>query len=43
MQENNQYELQMAGSTLAIIPVIILFLALQRQIVRGVALSGLKG
>ena len=43
VQESNQYELQMAGSTLAIIPVIILFLALQRHIVRGVALSGLKG
>ncbi|MBV7334099.1 hypothetical protein KFU94_38870 [Chloroflexi bacterium TSY] len=38
-----QYELQMTGSTLAIIPVIILFFALQRHIVQGVALSGLKG
>lgn len=43
VQESNQYALQMAGSTLTIIPVIILFLALQRHIVRGVALSGLKG
>ncbi|MCB0064356.1 MAG: carbohydrate ABC transporter permease [Caldilineaceae bacterium] len=43
IQQSNQYELQMAGSTIAIIPVIILFLFLQRHIVQGVALSGLKG
>ncbi|MCB0082985.1 MAG: carbohydrate ABC transporter permease [Caldilineaceae bacterium] len=43
VQESNQFELQMAGSTMAIIPVIILFLILQRHIVQGVALSGLKG
>ncbi len=43
IQESNQYELQMAGSTLAVIPVIILFVILQRHIVQGVALSGLKG
>lgn len=43
IQESNQYELQMAGSTLAVIPVVILFVILQRHIVQGVALSGLKG
>ncbi|MEZ4862168.1 MAG: carbohydrate ABC transporter permease [Caldilineaceae bacterium] len=43
IQQSNQYELQMAGSTIAIIPVILLFLVLQRHIVKGVALSGLKG
>jgi multiple sugar transport system permease protein len=43
IQQSNQYELQMAGSTIAIIPVILLFLVLQRHIVQGVALSGLKG
>jgi len=43
IQQSNQYELQMAGSTVAIIPVILLFLVLQRHIVQGVALSGLKG
>lgn len=43
VQVGNQVELQMAGSTLAVIPVIILFLLLQRHIIQGVALSGLKG
>ncbi|MBS1251117.1 MAG: L-arabinose transport system permease protein AraQ [Anaerolineales bacterium] len=32
-----------AGATLASLPVIILFLALQRYYVQGIALSGLKG
>jgi multiple sugar transport system permease protein len=39
----NFYELQMAGSTLAVIPVILIFVFLQKHIIRGVALSGLKG
>jgi multiple sugar transport system permease protein len=43
VQAGNQFEYQMAGSTLAVIPVILLFIALQRHIVQGVALSGLKG
>jgi len=42
-QVGNQFEYQMAGSTLSIIPVILLFILLQRHIVQGVALSGLKG
>jgi multiple sugar transport system permease protein len=33
----------MAGATVAVIPIIILFLFLQRYIVEGIALSGLKG
>lgn len=36
-------ELQMAGSTLAVIPVVIVFAFLQKYIIQGVALSGLKG
>jgi multiple sugar transport system permease protein len=43
MQAGALIELQMAGSTLAIAPVIVLFAFLQQHIVRGVALSGLKG
>lgn len=35
--------LQMAGAALAIIPVMIVFLLLQRYFVRGIALTGLKG
>jgi multiple sugar transport system permease protein len=42
-QVGNLFELQMAGSTLSVIPVIIVFIILQKHIVRGVALSGLKG
>jgi len=42
-QVGNQFEYQMAGSTLSIIPVLLLFILLQRHIVQGVALSGLKG
>ena len=34
--------LQMAGASLMVIPIIIVFVILQRQIVQGFALSGLK-
>ncbi len=43
VKTSNQYELQMAGATLAVIPVVCLFLVCQRYIVQGVTLSGLKG
>lgn len=33
----------MAGTTLAVIPTLVVFLVLQRRIVEGVTLSGLKG
>jgi multiple sugar transport system permease protein len=33
----------MAASVLATIPAIVLFLALQRYFVQGIALTGLKG
>ena len=36
-------ELQMAGGTLAVVPVLIVFIIFQKQIIQGVALSGLKG
>lgn len=35
--------LQMAGGTLAVVPVLIVFIIFQKQIIQGVALSGLKG
>lgn len=35
--------MQMAGATLAIVPVIAVFLLLQRYFVRGIALTGMKG
>lgn len=37
------YNLLMAGSTIATIPILILFIFLQRYFIRGVILSGLKG
>jgi multiple sugar transport system permease protein len=36
-------DLQMAGATIAVIPVIIVFVALQRYFIQGITLSGLKG
>jgi multiple sugar transport system permease protein len=33
----------MAGSTMAIIPIIVVFLMLQRYYVEGIALTGVKG
>ncbi|MEZ4506934.1 MAG: carbohydrate ABC transporter permease [Thermomicrobiales bacterium] len=35
--------MQMAGATLGIVPLLIVFLALQRYFVRGIALTGVKG
>lgn len=43
LQSSDQYELQMAGSTLAAIPVIVVFLFFQKHIIQGVAFSGMKG
>jgi multiple sugar transport system permease protein len=37
------YNLLMAGSTIATIPILLLFIFLQRYFIRGVVLSGLKG
>lgn len=37
------WNLVMAGSTLSVIPIVAVYLAAQRFIVQGVALSGLKG
>ena len=38
----NQYDLQMATAAIAILPVLVLFLLLQRQFIRGIALTGFK-
>ncbi len=37
------YALQMASTTLSILPVLMVFLLAQRQIIEGIARSGLKG
>jgi multiple sugar transport system permease protein len=39
----SDYGAQMAAATLAVLPLLLAFLAAQRQFVRGIALSGLKG
>lgn len=36
-------DLQMAGATVAVVPVIVVFVALQRYFIQGITLSGLKG
>lgn len=38
-----QYELLMAGSMVALVPIFIIYLAFQRYFVEGIALSGIKG
>lgn len=40
---SSRYDLIMAGSILALIPVMILFIACQKYIVRGIVMSGVKG
>lgn len=42
-QYSSDYGLIMAGSVLSLIPVIIIFLCLQRYFVEGVASTGIKG
>jgi multiple sugar transport system permease protein len=42
-QYTADYALIMAASVVALIPVLVLFLALQKQFVQGVAASGIKG
>ena len=42
-QYNTQWTLLMAGSVLALLPVLALFLSAQRTFIRGVALTGMGG
>jgi len=41
-QQESNVALQMAGSVVVILPVVVLFFALQRYVIQGVATSGLK-
>ena len=43
VQNRTVWDLLMAGSVLATIPMIVLFLIFQKQFVRGISLSGVKG
>jgi multiple sugar transport system permease protein len=38
-----QFNYMMAGAVLNVIPILIVFLALQRYFVRGIALTGITG
>jgi multiple sugar transport system permease protein len=42
-QQGQRWELLMAASTISMVPTIILVLALQKYLVKGIALSGLGG
>jgi multiple sugar transport system permease protein len=39
----NNYAVQMAGATLALLPIIVAYLFLQKYFVEGIATSGMKG
>jgi multiple sugar transport system permease protein len=38
-----EWNLVMAGATLSVIPIVVVYLAAQRYVVRGIALTGLRG
>jgi len=40
---STRYDLIMAGSMLALLPVLIIYIACQKYIVKGIVMSGLKG
>ncbi len=42
-QYSSEYGLMMAGAVISLIPVLIVFLALQKYFVEGIASSGIKG
>jgi multiple sugar transport system permease protein len=42
-QHQADYGLLMAGSVVIVLPVLIIFIALQRYFVEGVASTGIKG
>ena len=42
-ESGSRFDLIMAAASLAIVPVIIVFLIFQKQIIKGIALAGLKG
>lgn len=39
----NNYAVQMAGATLALLPIILIYLFLQKYFIEGIATSGMKG
>jgi multiple sugar transport system permease protein len=43
LPNRSAWDLIMAGSVLATVPLIVIFFVFQRQFVRGISISGLKG
>ena len=41
-QHSTNYPVMMAGSALAMIPMLVLYIAFQRQFIEGIALTGTK-
>jgi multiple sugar transport system permease protein len=42
-EASSEWHLVMTGATLAMVPLITIFLVFQRQIIKGISLSGMKG
>ena len=42
-QHSTDYPLLMAGALMATLPIIILFIFLQRYFIEGIAMNGIKG
>jgi multiple sugar transport system permease protein len=42
-QYSTAWNLVMAGSTISVIPIVVVYIAAQRYVIRGIALSGIKG
>lgn len=42
-RESTEFHLLMAASFMALVPVLVVFFVAQKQFVRGIALTGLKG
>ena len=42
-ETSTKWEMIMTGASLATVPLLIVFLLFQRQIIKGIALTGLKG
>ena len=41
-QQESNVALQMAGAVVVVLPIIVLFFAMQRYVIRGIATTGLK-
>jgi len=42
-EHTSAYHLQMAAATLVVLPLVIVFILMQRQFVEGISISGMKG